>query len=295
MTAAIFGTILVVLAVLVIVLVSVTGGKTASTTRGFGMRPAPASVVADVSNVPPSAFTAAGAVEDPNNGPFASSLAALKPAQPPLSLAGKPLIVYVGSNWCPYCAATRWPLTVALARFGTFKGLKITKSGLGAGSTSEVYPSTNTVSYHGAKYTSPYVSFMATEQCSDLIPANSSPAVASCNGYEPLDPLTGLTAELFRKYDGSSFQGSNAGGIPFIDLGNKYAEDGAFINPGILAGLTWQDIAGSLAGNPGASPGQAILAGANFYTAAICTLTHGKPGSVCNMPVVKQAAKTAKL
>jgi len=48
MTAAIFATALVVLAVLVIVLVSVTG-KTTPSKAGFGMKPAPAAVVNAIS------------------------------------------------------------------------------------------------------------------------------------------------------------------------------------------------------------------------------------------------------
>lgn len=294
MTAAIFGTVLVVLAVLVIVLVSVTGSKGPGQ-KGFGMKPIPASVMRDVSSVPASAFTAAGTSADQTNGPF-PSFAAIKPAQPALSLGGKPLIVYVGSNWCPYCAATRWPLVVALARFGTFKGLKITESGLGAGSTSEIYPKTNTLSFHGSTYTSPYISFKAVEQCSDIIPTTSSAAIQGCNGYQPLESLTGTAAKVFSKYNYPPFQTStNEGGIPFLDMGNKYSEDGAFINPAILSDLNWGDIAQSLGSNPAALPAQPIVVGATYYTAAICKLTHEKPGSVCDMPVVKQAAKLLKL
>ena len=79
-----------------------------------------------------------------------------------------------------------------------------------------------------------------------------------------------------------------------MDFGNKFMEDGAFMDPSILDGLTHVQIAQSLS-NPVASPSQPILVSANFYTAAICKLTNNKPGSVCNMPVVKQAAKQLKL
>ena len=47
--------------------------------------------------------------------------------------------------------------------------------------------------------------------------------------------------------------------------------------------------------NPIASPAQTILVTANYYTAAICKLTNNKPGSVCQMPVVKQAGAGLKL
>ena len=34
---------------------------------------------------------------------------------------GKPLVVFVGAEYCPYCAAERWVMVMWLSRFGTFK------------------------------------------------------------------------------------------------------------------------------------------------------------------------------
>jgi len=285
MTAAIFGTVLVVLAVLVIVLVSVTGGNKSTPGIGFGMKPAPASVVSAISTVQPSAFAAAGVVPT-SFGPSTTGLSALK-KQPALTKGGRPLVLYVGSNYCPYCAATRWPLAVALARFGTFKNLKITASGQ---ASTEPYPGTKTLSFYKATYTSPYIAFSATEQCTDIVSSSTSTAVEDCNGYLPLENLTGTAFKTFAKYDFSPYQTSaNSGGIPFIDFGNRFVEDGAFIDPTALGGYSHAQIAQSL-NNPVASPGQTILVGANYYTAAICKMTGGKPGSVCNTSVVKKAA-----
>jgi len=180
---------------------------------------------------------------------------------------------------------------VALSRFGAFKGLKLTTSGL-----SEAYPGTKTLSFYGATYTSRYVSFLATEQCSD-IPASSTSSAAAldCEGYKPLQSLPGVAARLFYNYDFQPYQPSaNAGGIPFVDFGNSYVEDGGLIDPAVLAGLSHLQIARSLR-SPGASPGQRILVGANYYSAIICRLTHDKPASVCKMPVVIQAAVVLKL
>ncbi|MGO9406479.1 MAG: DUF929 family protein [Acidimicrobiales bacterium] len=289
MTAAIFATALVVLAVLVIVLVSVTG-KTTPSKAGFGMKPAPAAVVNAISHVSASAFATAGSTIT-SAGPSLISLSTLK-SQPPLTSGGKPLIVYFGSNWCPYCAASRWPLSIALARFGTFAKLRITASGTATG---EPYPGTSTLSYYGSTYTSPYVSFLPTEQCSDLVSSSTSRAVEECNGYEPLGTVSPKAQKILLKYDYPPFESStNEGGIPFIDFGNHFVEDGDFLDPSILAGLTHLQIAQSL-GNPIASPAQPIHVSANFYTATICKLTGNKPGSVCDMPVVKQAATQLKL
>jgi len=288
MTAGIFGTVLVVLAVLVIVLVSVTGKK-ASNGLGFGMKPAPASVVNAISHVPSSAFTAAGSTILAS-GPFTGAIDPLK-SQPSLTSDGKPLIVYEGSNWCPFCAASRWPLAVALARFGTFKGLRITASG----AAPEDYPATPTLSFYGSTYTSPYVAFLPTEQCTDVQSSSTSLAVEECNGYEPLQSMSAQVRKLFSKYDYPPYvSSSQEGGIPFVDFGNKFIQDGAIMDPSILAGFTHVQIAQSL-GNPVASPAQTILVSANYYTAAICKLTGDKPGSVCKMPVVKRAAAALKL
>ena len=39
---------------------------------------------------------------------------------PPLTIDGKPTVVFVSEESCPFCAAERWPLVVALSHFGTW-------------------------------------------------------------------------------------------------------------------------------------------------------------------------------
>ena len=34
----------------------------------------------------------------------------------------------MGAEYCPYCAAERWSMIVALGRFGTFSGLQTMRS-----------------------------------------------------------------------------------------------------------------------------------------------------------------------
>ena len=38
-------------------------------------------------------------------------------------VGSKPIVVYIGADYCPNCAFMRWPLTVALLRFGNYSGL----------------------------------------------------------------------------------------------------------------------------------------------------------------------------
>ena len=71
---------------------------------------------------------------------------------------GHPEVFYLGAEYCPYCAAERWPMIVALSRFGTFSGLKTTSS-----SSTDIYPNTPTFTFHGATYTSQYVDFVSVE------------------------------------------------------------------------------------------------------------------------------------
>src|SRR5262249_28761649 len=68
---------------------------------------------------------------------------------PALASGGKPEMLYIGAEWCPYCAAERWAMAVALNRFGTFSPLKGIHS-----SATDVFPNTATLTFHQAKYTS---------------------------------------------------------------------------------------------------------------------------------------------
>ena len=286
MAAGIFGTVLVMLAV--IVLVSVTGKKAPSTAPSsgrLGMQPAPATVANAISHVPQAAFAEAGTTIT-SSGPYTDSITVLKD-QPSMTRDGKPLVAYIGSNWCPYCAATRWPFAIALSRFGRFKGLRVTASG-------EINPGIATLSFYGSTYTSRYIAFLATEQCTDILSSSTSAAVEACNGYEPLQSLSPTAHKILLKYDFPPYVSSaNEGGIPFIDFANKFLEDGTLMDPTILTGLTHVQIARSLA-DPVASPAQTILVTANYYTAGICKLTNNKPGSVCKTAVVEHATGLLK-
>ena len=35
-----------------------------------------------------------------------------------LTSNGKPEMLYIGAEFCPYCAASRWSMALALSRFG---------------------------------------------------------------------------------------------------------------------------------------------------------------------------------
>jgi thiol-disulfide isomerase/thioredoxin len=185
----------------------------------------------------------------------------------PVTVGGKPAIVYVGAEFCPFCAAERWGMVAAFSRFGTFKNLGETHS-----ATGDVYPNTPTFSFHGSTYTSNYISLNTVEV------ATNQP---SGNYYVLLDKPNALEQRLSAKYDPSN--------IPFVYMGH-YIITGPTYNPGILAGMTMSQVAAAMR-DPSTTVSEAILGTANNITAAICKATNGQPANVCTSPGVTAAAK----
>ncbi len=170
-----------------------------------------------------------------------------------LTSGGKPEMLYVGAEWCPYCAAERWAMGVALSRFGTFSPLK----GIHSSST-DVYPNTATLTYYHSTYTSKYLVFTPVEN--------------EAVNRSLLQATTPAQQALWTKYGSSSY--------PFIDIGNKFIAATTY-SPQVLHGLTWSQIAADLH-NPSSPVAQGADGSANLFTAAICRITGNQPGSVCN-------------
>ncbi len=76
-----------------------------------------------------------------------------------LTSGGKPEVLYLGGEYCPYCAAQRWAMVNALSRFGTFSGLTTTHS-----SSTDVDPNTPTWTFYKSTYTSNYLVFTPVEE-----------------------------------------------------------------------------------------------------------------------------------
>lgn len=231
------------------------------------------SVVREIASVPASTLNtvAAGPVYPATGSVYPNAIQTVKSAGAVLTSGGKPQIVYVGAEYCPYCAAERWALTVALSRFGSFSGLRFIHS-----SNSDVYPSTPTLSFYKSTYSSKYLDFVTTE-------AQDVNKVA-------LQPMTTLDNKLMAKFDAPPYvpTGYN-GSFPFVDFGNKYVIDGASYSPQLLAKLTWQQIGADLA-NPNSTVGKAIDGAANHVTAAICKITNNQPSNICTSAGVSAAS-----
>lgn len=194
---------------------------------------------------------------------------------PPLTVDGKPRVLYVGADYCPYCAAQRWALAVALSRLGTWSGLRQTHS-----SSSDVFPNTPTLSFHGATYTSDYVSFTGYETATNEQVGGQ---------YKPLDTLSAADEKIFQTYDRPPYT-DGEGGIPFVDIGGPYVLSGASFSPQILAGMTHEQVAAALS-DPTSPIAKAVDGTANAFTAAICDVTKGSPAAVCNAPGVRAASE----
>lgn len=71
----------------------------------------------------------------------------------------KPEVLYIGAGYCPFCAAERWSLIVALGRFGAFTNLHLAQS-----SGTDIYPNTPTFTFYGSSYHSNYLDFEPVEE-----------------------------------------------------------------------------------------------------------------------------------
>ncbi len=192
---------------------------------------------------------------------------------PTLIKDGKPHVIYIGAEYCPYCAAERWPMVIALMRFGSFSNLTTTHS-----ASRDVYPNTATFSFHGSSYASQYLAFNGVETQSNE-PSGGS--------YAPLDTLTAEEQNIMSTYDAPPYVAANsAGSIPFVDFGGRFINSGASLDPSVLTGQTPEQIASALT-NAGGALSQGVVGATNVITATLCALTNDQPSNVCSTPVIQ--------
>jgi thiol-disulfide isomerase/thioredoxin len=166
--------------------------------------------------------------------------------------SGKPIVVYIGADFCPYCAAERWAMVISLSRFGNFTNLHYTTSANDEGDYA-------TFTFTGSSYSSKYISFQPFEQENrDQSPKQAIPA--------------NYSTEFGNSY-------------PFVNFGNSYILHTLIPNPQILSGKNWTQIFTDI--STGDSTGQTIQEGANAFTALICKILPSSDastpaGSVCN-------------
>jgi hypothetical protein len=250
-----------VVAVLVIVVAFVViKAFTGTASAGSNTATASAGVVTDLTTVPASTLKTVGK----GSAPTYNAKPMIPITGPPLTENGKPEVLYMGAEYCPFCATERWAMAQALSRFGTFSGLKFIHS-----DPSDVYPSTPSLTFYKSTYTSKYVAFTPVEE--------------TTVSKQPLQTPTSAEQALDAKYDVPP-NTSEAGSIPFVDLGNKFMLSGAQYDPQLLQGKTWAQVAAALK-DPSNPIAQGADGAANTFTAAICKLTNNQPATACTPTV----------
>jgi hypothetical protein len=174
----------------------------------------------------------------------------------------KPVVLYIGGEYCPFCGVERWGMVIALSHFGNFTGLRYMQTPPSEGSI-------DTLTFYGSNYTSNYITFIPIEHW-DRERGN-------------LQPIPPQYLTLFEQYDPN-------GSIPFIDINNEFVTVGSQISPAVISGLNWTQIYTQL-NNPNSPVAKQIDSAANVMINAICAATGGVPKSVCEQPFALSGAQ----
>jgi hypothetical protein len=169
----------------------------------------------------------------------------------PFTSGGKPIVVYVGAEFCQFCAISRWGLILAMERFGNFSGLEY----MASANPSELDLPTYTFAH--AQYTSPYLIFHMYE--------------AESRDATTLSPPPTNISTIWQAVNGNKF--------PFVDFGNRYVLKGSVLDPTLIQNKNWSQIYTDIAN--GDAVGQKIIQSANMITSVICKITGGSPAGVC--------------
>lgn len=181
-------------------------------------------------------------------------------------------LLYVGAEFCPYCAGQRWGIVLTLLRFGKLDGMRYMASTAG-----DVYANTPTMTFQHATYRSPWLDLQAVETAD--------------REQHPLMQLDKLQISIFTTFDAPPYV-QYPESIPFVYLGGRYVLHELLASPESLANKDWKQIAAALDDPRSALFGE-VMPRVNLLTAAICRLDGQKPADVCKAAGV--AAATAAL
>ena len=253
-------TIVVLVIVLAFIIVKLSQGSPSSSGGSTTGTLLPASVASQITGVPAATLDTVGKGAIPT---FTQGKAPFVPGSgPAVTSGGKPEMLYIGAEYCPYCAAMRWPMAVALSRFGTLTPLHGIHS-----SSSDVYPSTATLTFYKSGYHSNYLAF--------------TPVETTTVDKTPLQNPTNAQNAIWARYEPNP----QTRGFPFVAFSNKQVMKGYFYNPAVLQGKSWSQIAAALK-DPTSPVAQNVLGAANYITGAICRMTNNQPSDVCSSAAV---------
>lgn len=181
-----------------------------------------------------------------------------------------PTLLYVGADYCPYCAAQRWGLALTLLRFGKLNGTRYMLS-----TAHDVFPNTPTLSFAHVHYDSHLLGFMAYE--------------LQDRDEQALQKLPLRLQALFNEFDVPPYTQTEMG-IPFVYVDGAYLLAVPMISPQSLQGMDWKQVVVQLR-DPHSPLFAAIMPRVNLLTAALCRLDHNQPADVCHAPGVAAAAR----
>lgn len=246
--------VLAIVAVLIIVKLS-SGGSSGSPSTGTA-QPA---VVSAVTSVPSATTDSVG------KGTANPKMLVPLSGAPALASGGKPEVLYMGAEYCPFCATERWAMLNALSRFGTFSNIKFIHS-----APDDTPASVPTLTFYQSGYSSKYVAFTPVEMQKIDRSALQNP--------------TSEQKALLNKYDAPPYVQGAGGSIPFMDFGGKYIVSGASYDYNVLSGKTYAQIAAAMK-DPSTDIAKGALGTANQMTAAICKLTGNQPATACTASI----------
>jgi thiol-disulfide isomerase/thioredoxin len=209
-----------------------------------------------------TATAASGSVPAGSPGPSGAASLALgqvrRESGEPLLDGGKPLVFFMGAEWCPFCASERWALVEATSRFGKWSGLRELHSRSGQ----DFFPSLATYDLSRATYTSDYLNVRHKE-------------VATVEG-DPLQKLGSFEERLVDEDD-------KLGSVPFLFAAGppgRYTVELAY-SPSLLEGQSYVSLRKEVAAAAPTPAVEAIGGEADALTALICKLDGRRPASVC--------------
>src|ERR1700722_9312273 len=138
------GAVVVVIAIVVGFVIFKANHKTSASTGSATGTTLSASTLNNIATVPAATLNTVG-------GGTSNPKSITRVTGAPLTSNGKPEMLYIGAEYCPFCAAERWAMAVALSRFGTFTGVNGIHS-----SPTDYAPNTPTLTFYKSTYTSKY-------------------------------------------------------------------------------------------------------------------------------------------
>jgi Domain of unknown function (DUF929) len=271
-----WGAVVVLLAFVIGLVIYALAGPSSSSPAVVRPARTSSAIVSTLGRVPAPVFDSVGVTAS-----AALTAPTLLTHQPPLQSKGKPEVLFVGSEFCAFCAAERWPLIVALSRFGRFETLDDMQS-----ASQSVFAGVQTFSFFGSEYTSPYVTLTGVELYSD--------SVDRAGGYARIASLTPAQSAVVERYVDSGEKGLQPGTFPFVDIDNLTVTSTSGFSPAVIDGRSQAAIAADLS-QPLNPVGRAIVASANYLTAGICRADAGRPASVCDSKGVELAARALRV